>query len=62
MVAISGKSLRRDLEGLGLEDDVHNLLTNYSLEVHASISLKPLADAAEAGRSGRRRSLDRLRL
>lgn len=54
-VRMIGREVRTYLEGLGLEDDVHNLLTNYSLEVHASINLKPLADAAEAGKEGRRR-------
>lgn len=42
-----GKEVRTYLEGLGLDDAVLHLLTNYSLEVNASLRLKPLADAME---------------
>jgi hypothetical protein len=42
-----GKEVRTYLEGLGLDDAVMHLLTNYSLEVNASLRLKPLADALE---------------
>ncbi|MCB9791743.1 MAG: hypothetical protein H6741_03360 [Alphaproteobacteria bacterium] len=57
-VRMIGREVRTYLEGLGLKDDVHNLLTNYSLEVHASVSLKPLADAVEAADEGRKRRKD----
>lgn len=40
-----GREVRTYLEGLGLDDAVLHLLTNYSLEVNASFRLKPLADA-----------------
>ncbi|MCB9759211.1 MAG: hypothetical protein H6739_05185 [Alphaproteobacteria bacterium] len=54
-VRMIGREVRTYLEGLGLGDDLHDLLTNYSLEVHASFSLKPLADAEpERGRRKRR--------
>ncbi|MED5369833.1 MAG: hypothetical protein VX899_02355 [Myxococcota bacterium] len=40
-----GREVRTYLEGLGLDDAVLYLLTNYSLEVKASLSLKPIGDA-----------------
>lgn len=54
-VRMIGREVRTYLEGLGLKDDLHHLLTNYSLEVHASVSLKPLADAMDAAEEGRER-------
>ena len=46
-----GREVRTYLEALDLHNDIHNLLTNYSLEVKASIHLKPLADAMETADS-----------
>lgn len=41
-----GREVRTYLEGLGIDDALMHLLTNYSLEVNASFSLKPLAESA----------------
>lgn len=43
-VRMLGRELRTYLEGLGLKEDLHRLLTNYSLEIKASIHLKPLKE------------------
>lgn len=51
IVRMIGREVRTYLEALDLHNDIHNLLTNYSLEVKASIHLKPLADAMEAADS-----------
>lgn len=49
MVRAVGREVRTYLEGLGLPDLLHKLATGYSLEVKASVSLKPLAAAGEPG-------------
>jgi len=46
-VRMIGREVRHYLEGLGLRDDLHHLLTNYRLEVKASFHLEPLAKALE---------------
>ncbi len=46
-VRMVGREVRTHLEGLGLDEAVMHLLTNYSLEVNASFHLKPLAAAME---------------
>lgn len=46
-VRMIGREVRTYLEGLGLKEDLNHLLTNYSLEVKASIHLKPLRDEPE---------------
>ena len=43
VVRMVAREVRTYLEGLGLHEDVRHLMTNYSLDVHASFSLKPLA-------------------
>ena len=43
-IRLIGREVRVWLEGLGLDEGIHYLLTNYSLEVSASVSLKPLKD------------------
>jgi hypothetical protein len=43
VVRMAAREVRTYLEGLGLHEDVRHLMTNYSLDVHASFSLKPLA-------------------
>ena len=48
LVRLVAREVRTYLEGLGLHEDVRHLLTNYSLDVHASFSLKPLAGSKEA--------------
>ncbi len=45
MVRMLAREVRGYLEALELHKDLHHLLTNYSLEVKASIHLKPLSDA-----------------
>lgn len=45
IVRLVAREVRSYLEALELHKDLHHLLTNYSLEVKASIHLKPLGDA-----------------
>lgn len=44
VVRAVAREVRNYLEELGLKDDVHSLLTNYSLEIHASVNLRRLAE------------------
>lgn len=44
MVRMVAREVRHYLEELKLGEDLRVLLTNYSLDVHASVSLRPLAD------------------
>lgn len=44
-VKLLAREVRGYLEALQLKDDLHWLLTNHSLEVKMSLSLKPLAGA-----------------
>ncbi len=46
-VRMIGREVRHYLEGLGLREDLHHLLTNYRLEVKASFHLEPLAKHLE---------------
>ena len=48
IVRMIGREVRGYLEALDLHNDLHHLLTNYSLEVKASFSLKPLAESMPA--------------
>ena len=43
VVRMVAREVRTYLEGLGLHEDVRHVMTNYSLDVHASFRLKPLA-------------------
>ena len=43
VVRMVARDVRTYLEGLGLHEDLRHLMTNYSLDVHASFRLKPLA-------------------
>lgn len=45
VVRAVAREVRHYLEELGLKDDVHNLLTNYSVEVRASVNLRRLAES-----------------
>ncbi len=47
VVRMVAREVRTYLEGLGLHEDVRHLMTNYSLDVHASFSLKPLVPPEE---------------
>ncbi len=44
IVKLVAREVRGYLEALELHKDLHHLLTNYSLEIKASVHLKPLAD------------------
>lgn len=46
-VRMVGREVRTYLEGLGLDEAILHVMTNYSLEVNASFSLKPLAEVME---------------
>ena len=43
LVRLVAREVRNYLEELGLHEDIKHLLTNYSLDVNASFSLRPLA-------------------
>ena len=51
MVKMFGHEVRNYLNALEIGKDVHNLLTNYSLEISASIHLKPLVEKKKDGNS-----------
>lgn len=44
VVRLIAREVRGYLDALQLGDDIHDLLTNYSLEVHASLHLRPLRE------------------
>jgi hypothetical protein len=50
MVRLLAREVRNYLDELGLKDDLHNLVTNYSLEVHASLNLRRLSEREKAPR------------
>ena len=54
VVRAVAREVRTYLEELGLKDDIHHLLTNYSFEIHASVNLRKLAEADKAPREPRR--------
>ncbi len=56
-----GREVRTYLEGLGLDDAVLYLLTNYSLEVNASLKLKPIGDALRGEEEREEDHYERLR-
>jgi hypothetical protein len=45
VVRMVAREVRTYLEGLGLHEDIRHVMTNYSLDVNASFSLKPLGKA-----------------
>lgn len=45
VVKAVAREVRTYLEELGLKDDIHNLVTNYSVEVRASVHLRRLAES-----------------
>ncbi len=53
VVRAVAREVRNYLDELGLKDDFHNLVTNYSLELHASVNLRKLAEAEKAPREER---------
>lgn len=50
IVKVIAREVRTYFEELGLKDDLHNLLTNYSFEVKASINLRKLTDEEKGAR------------
>ncbi len=48
LVRLVAREVRGYLEALEIHKDLQHLLTNYSLDIHANISLKPLARAVGA--------------
>ncbi len=42
IVRLVGREVRTYLDGLGIQDDLKHVVENYSLEVKASVHLKPL--------------------
>ncbi|MFZ5475850.1 MAG: hypothetical protein ACOZNI_03670 [Myxococcota bacterium] len=44
VVRAVAREVRHYLEESGLKEDLHNLLTNYSFEVHASVNLRRLSE------------------
>ena len=48
MVRMVAREVRHYLEELKIGEDLRELLTNYSLDVHASISLQPLVGDKKA--------------
>lgn len=53
VVRAVAREVRNYLEELGLKDDIQHLLTNYSLEVHASVNLRRLSEEQMAPRAER---------
>lgn len=51
IVRLIAREVRGYLEAMELHKDLNHLITNYSLEVHASFHLKPLPDAVKAAPS-----------
>ncbi len=47
LVRMVGREVRTYLEGLGLEDGLKHVAENYSVEVNASLRLKPIAEQTE---------------
>ncbi|MDP2313506.1 MAG: hypothetical protein Q8P41_11420 [Pseudomonadota bacterium] len=54
VVRAVAREVRNYLEELGLKDDLKNLATNYSLELHASVNLRRLAESEKAPREEKR--------
>jgi hypothetical protein len=52
IVRMVAREVRSYLEALELHKDLHHLLTNYSLEVKASVHLRPLAEVEKATQAG----------
>lgn len=46
-VRMMGREVRHYLDGLQLTDDLKDLISNHSLEIHASLHLKPLPESAK---------------
>ncbi|TNE92864.1 MAG: hypothetical protein EP330_00340 [Deltaproteobacteria bacterium] len=47
-IRMLGREVRHYLDGLQLTEDLRELVTNHSLEVHASLHLKPLPKQEES--------------
>lgn len=53
VVRAVAREVRTYLDELGLKDDIHNLVTNYSLELRASVNLRKLAESEKGPREER---------
>lgn len=53
-VRLIAKEFRGYLDALEIKDDVHDLLTSYSVEVNASFRLKPVEKSGKTGKSTKR--------
>ena len=49
IVRLLAREVRSYLEALELHKELQHILTNYSLDIHTSLSLRPLADVPDAG-------------
>jgi len=52
IVRMLAREVRGYLEALELHKDLRHILTNYSLDIHTNLSLKPLASAEDSGEEG----------
>jgi hypothetical protein len=48
LVRMVGREVRTYMEGLGIQDGLKHVAENYSLEVNASLRLKPLKNKPDA--------------
>lgn len=53
VVRAVAREVRNYLEEMGLKDDLHNLMTNYSIELHASVNLRKLAESEKVPKEER---------
>jgi hypothetical protein len=52
IVRLVAREVRGYLEALELHKDLQHILTNYSLDIHTNLSLRPLADRNDVGEEG----------
>ncbi len=52
VVRMVAREVRSYLEALELHKDLRHILTHYSLDVHTSLSLRPLADTVDGEDDG----------
>ena len=51
-VRLAAREIRHYLTELRLGEEMHNLLRDYKLEVHATFNLRPLSESAESEPEG----------
>ena len=52
IVRLVAREVRGYLEALELHKDLQHILTNYSLDIHTNLSLRPLNAPGDAGEEG----------